>query len=310
MLRDRKSQNKKFGKSCLLIVVAIIGIITIILFVRSNNRIISPLSEPNESKSIFGAIIPKKDPDELRNEIKNQIGATWDNYSVYVSDFNSPFTMGINESTIYTGASINKVPILAALYAEAQKGNVDFDKVITLQIEDIQDYGTGSMRYDPPGTTYSVKTLARLTGQLSDNTAAHILGVNILSMDLIQKYVDSWGMTQTDMVNNKTSNKDMEILFRKILQGQITTAALTPELLGFLKDTDTENRLPALLPKGTTVYHKTGTGIGEIHDAGVIVNGKIKYYMGIFTEDVTDVDGAATLSAQLSKTVFNYMKNR
>jgi len=294
-----------------MIVIIVVGIIAIVLFVRNiiKNNIISPLSEPNTTKSIFSGIMPQKDPDELRNKIKKQIGSTWDNYSVYVSDFNSPFTMGINESTIYTGASVNKVPILATLYAEAKKGNVDFDKVITLQQDDIQDYGTGSMRYDPPGTTYSIKTLARLTGQLSDNTAAHILGVDILSMDLIQKYVDGWGLTQTDMINNKTSNKDMEILFRKILQGQITSPALTQELLGFLKDTDTEDRLPALLPKGTTVYHKIGTGVGEIHDVGVIVNGKLTYYMGIFTEDVTDVDGAATLSAQLSKTVFDYMKS-
>ena len=69
--------------------------------------------------------------------------------------------MGINESVIFTAASVNKVPILAALYEEAQKGNVDFNRVITLQASDIQDYGTGSIRYDPPGTTYSVKTLAQ-----------------------------------------------------------------------------------------------------------------------------------------------------
>lgn len=312
MYSDRKPKKEKSGKSCLMICIIIIGIIAIILFIRDttkNNTVISPLTEPNEPKSFFNAILPQKDPDELREKIKNQIGTTWDNYSVYVADFTSPFTMGINESTIYTGASVNKVPILAVLYEEAQKGNVDFDKVITLQQDDIQDYGTGSIRYDPPGTTYTVKTLARLTGQLSDNTAAHILGVDILGMDLVQKYVDSWGMTQTDMVNNKTSNKDMEILFRKIVTGKITNSASTQELLGFLKDTEDETRIPALLPKGAVVYHKIGTGVGEIHDVGVVVDGKLNYYIGILTEDITDVDGAATLSAQISKTVFDYMKN-
>jgi beta-lactamase class A len=312
MYTGRSIKKRNPGGLCSIAVILILGIIAIGYLLRTsryNNTVISPLADTNEPKSIFSFFAPKKDPDELRRMIKNQIGSTWNNYSVYVADFTSPFSMGINETTMYTGASINKLPILAAIYEEAQKGNVDFDKVITLQAEDIQDYGTGSMRYDAPGTTYSVKTLVRLAGQVSDNTAAHILGVDILSMDLIQKYVNSWGMSQTDMINNKTSNKDMEILLRKIVNSQIANTPYTAELLGFLKDTDNESRIPALLPKGVTVYHKIGTGAGEIHDVGVVVSGKVKYYIGIFTQDVTDVDAAATLSAKLSKTVFDYMKS-
>jgi beta-lactamase class A len=276
---------------------------------RQNNTILSPLAEPVESKSVFDFLRPKKDSDELRSVIKKQVGSAWNNYSVYVSDLNSPFTMGINESTIFTGASVNKVPILAALYDEAQKGNVNFDKIITLQEEDIQDYGTGSIRYDSPGTTYSVKTLVRLAAQKSDNTAAHLLANYVVTIPVVQSYIDSWRMTQTDMAGNKTSNKDMEILFRKIVNGQVVNSALTAELLGFLKDSDFEDRIPALLPKDATVYHKIGTGPGEIHDSGVVVSGKMKYYIGILTEGVTDSEGAATLSAQISKTVYDYMKS-
>ncbi len=295
-----------------MVVFVILGVILIGYLLRTskqNSTVISPLTDTYEPKSIFNFFAPKKDSDELRRMIKNIVGSTWDNYSVYVSDFTSSFTMGINESAIFTAASVNKVPILAVLYDEAQKGNVNFDKVITLQQDDIQDYGTGSIRYDPPGTTYSVKTLARLAAQKSDNTAAHLLANYVVGLDIVQSYVRSWRMVQTDMVNNKTSNKDMEILFRKIVTGQIANTALTEELLGFLKDSDFEDRLPALLPKDATVYHKVGTGVGQIHDVGVVVDGKMKYYIGILTEDVTDVDKAATLSAQLSKTVFDYMKN-
>jgi beta-lactamase class A len=215
--------------------------------------------------------------------------------------------MGINESTIFTAASVNKVPILAALYEEAQKGNVDFEKIITLQQEDIQDYGTGSIRYDPPGTTYSVKTLVRLAAQKSDNTAAYLLANYIISPNIVQTYVNNWGMTQTDIINNKTSNRDMELLFKKIMNGNIANAALTQELLGFLKDSDFEDRLPALLPHNTTVYHKIGTGDGSIHDVGVILSGKKKYYIGIFTSDITVENETIALEAKLSKTVFDYL---
>jgi len=312
MYIERRPRKQKSGGLCLVLCIAVLGIVAaswLIRTLRTNNTVISPLAETNDQKSILDFLKRKKDPDQLRTLIKKQIGSAWNNYSVYVSDFTSPFTMGINESTIFTGASVNKVPILAALYDEAQNGKVNFDRIVTLQQDDIQDYGTGSIRYDPPGTTYSVKTLARLMAQKSDNTAAHLVANYIIGLPAVQSYVNSWHMTQTDMANNKTSNKDMEILFRKIVSGQIANPALTQELLGFLKDSDFEDRLPALLPKDVTVYHKVGTGVGDIHDVGVVVYGKMKYYIGILTDSVTDVDAAATLSAQLSKIVFDYMRN-
>jgi len=275
---------------------------------RSHPVVLSPIPETIPAQApLIQLFKPKKNPDELREMIKKQIGSTWNNYSILVSDFNSSFSMGINESTIFTAASVNKVPILAALYEEAQKGNVDFEKIITLQQEDIQDYGTGSIRYDPPGTTYSVKTLVRLAAQKSDNTAAYLLANYIISPNIVQTYVNNWGMTQTDIINNKTSNRDMELLFKKIMNGNIANAALTQELLGFLKDSDFEDRLPALLPHNTTVYHKIGTGDGSIHDVGVILSGKKKYYIGIFTSDITVENETIALEAKLSKTVFDYL---
>ncbi len=311
MYHERRVSKKGSCFSRVLFIFILFAAITICIFyIKSHwTEFVSPLAEDHEkSTSLMGLIHHEKDPDELKEKVKAMVGNVWNNYSVYVVDYKSPFTMGINESTIFTGASVNKVPILAAVYAEAKKGNVDFNKVITLQQDDIQDYGTGSIRYDPPGTTYSVKTLARLMMQKSDNTAAHLLALYIIGLDVVQKYVNGWGMTQTDMANNLTSNKDMEILFRKIMNGQISTPALNEEMLGFLKDSDFEDRIPALLPKDAVVYHKVGTGTGTVHDVGVVVYGNTEYYIGIFTDSITDEEQASSQAAQLSKMIFDYMK--
>lgn len=291
--------------------ITIIAFLSYILVKYSSNggsTVISPLPEESApDTSIFRFMKTQKDPEALREKVKSIIGNEWNNYSVYVCDINSKFVMGINESTIYTAASINKIPILAALYADAAKGKVDFDKVITLQAEDIQDYGTGSIRYDNPGTTYSVKTLAKLMMQKSDNTAAFLLANYIIGLDSVQSYVNSLGLTQTDMVNNKTSNKDMWLLMNAIYQKNVTTKALSEEMLGFMTDSDFEDRLPALLPKGVTVYHKIGTGTGAVHDVGVVTHGKNAYYIGIFTSDITDEEQASKLLAEVSKIVFDFM---
>ena len=225
-----------------------------------------------------------------------------------VEDYNSDFTLGMNEAVIYTAASVNKVPILAALYYLAQKGEVNLDQTITLQEKDIQDYGTGSIRYDPPGSTYSVKTLTRLMMQKSDNTAAFLLGNYVIGIDKIQAIMQSWVLAQTDMVNNKTSNRDMALLMRKIYEGKVAAPAMTREMLSFLKDSDQEDRLPAQLPKNVTVYHKTGNGIGLIHDTGIVERGKLKYYLGIFTSDIAEEEKTVKLVAKISRVIFDFMQ--
>lgn len=272
--------------------------------------IISPVPESKSKITDLRIDIfrKKKNPDLLRKKIEKTIGTTWRNYSVVVVDYTSDFQLDINGSIIYTAASVNKLPIMAAVYIASQNGDADLDKIITLQQEDIQDYGTGSMRYDTPGTTYSVKTLVKLMMQKSDNTAAYILANHVVTIDAIQALVDRWGLIQTDVVNNKTSNNDMVKLMDKIYRGNLVNPALTQEMLAFLKDSDMEDRLPAQLPGSTRVYHKTGNGQGQIHDVGIITDGKNTYYLGIFTSDITDEIQTTKLIAKISRVVYEAMR--
>lgn len=281
---------------------------------RGRVVIISPLSDSFEitptptQKPMLGIFSKSKKPDDLKAIVKTIADAKWKNYSILVSDYNSDFQMAINESTIFDATSVNKIPILVVLYREINAGNIDFDKTITLQAKDIQDYGTGSMRYDKPGTVYSVKTLARLMIQKSDNTAAYILANHILKLKDIQTFIESLGTTQTDMIKNTTSNRDIALLYKKMFDRDIANPALTAEMIGLLKDTDFEDRLPAQLPDDVIVYHKIGTGVGAVHDAGVVESEKTKYYIGIFTSNITDEERTSEEIAVISKAVYEFMQ--
>lgn len=308
--RSRRSSGKKrFGLGVFFILFWVV----IILLLRAgrSETIISPIADdfvPPTHAPLFRFFSPKKDPEKLRTLVQNLVGNKWKNYSVYVVDFTSGFVMGINESSIFDAASINKIPILAALYREAGASNINFSDTITMQQKDIQDYGTGSMRYDEPGTVYSIKTLANLMIKKSDNTAAYVLANYVLKLKDIQSYIETLGTTQTDMVKNTTSNKDVALLFRKMLNGEVASQALTQEMIGLLKDTDFEDRLPAKLPGGVTVYHKIGTGLaGAVHDAGIVENGSIKYYIGVFTGNTTDEERTSEEIAEVSLAVYEFM---
>ncbi len=278
-------------------------------YLSSQRNIISPLADET-SGSVASTVLSKThkeiDAGTLVTQIKRITNQQAGVYSVYVYSFKQDVGLGFNENTIFTAASVNKLPILAALYFEAQNGKIDLDKRITIQESDIQDYGTGSIRYEGPGGVYSIKTLAQYMIQKSDNTAAYVL-TNIVGTKRIQKLVDSWGLTQTNIVNNKTSNKDMSHLLVKIYREQIANKSWTLEMLGYLTDSEYESRLPAFIPKDVKIYHKIGTETGSIHDVGIVQLPENPYYIGVMSNDIINDASAELAIAQISKIVYDYM---
>jgi beta-lactamase class A len=95
-------------------------------------------------------------------------------------------------------------------------------------------------------------------------------------------------MSQTSMADNKTTVFDMGLLLEKIYNGKITTSAKTKELLGFMTDTEFEDRLTKGISENARIYHKTGDGEGFIHDVGIIQTEKGAYYLGVMTSDIGD----------------------
>lgn len=295
-----------------------IGVLIIFLGIRTlsaeaEGTLISPLAdlETTPKLSLQNPFSHKqpRNHDEFIASLKEFIADKNGVFSIYYYDLNKNTSFGINETTIFTAASVNKLPILATLYHDASSGKLDLDRRITLQAKDIQDFGTGVLRYEGAGGSYSLKTLAQLLMEKSDNTAAYVL-TQILGENHIQDMVEEWGLTQTNINMNKTSSKDITTLLIKMYRGQITDSAHTQEMIGFMDDSDFENRLPALLPKDVKVYHKIGNEVGNIHDVGIIVHPTHPYVLAIMTNDVTNDAAAEEAIAQISKLTFDYVSTQ
>ena len=75
----------------------------------------------------------------------------------------------------FLAASINKLPVLMALYRSAAAGTVGLDDEISMQASDVQAYGTGSLYTKPVGYTITLRECARFLIKESDNTAWKML---------------------------------------------------------------------------------------------------------------------------------------
>jgi beta-lactamase class A len=285
-----------------------IGSLVFLIRTLKKTETITPLQK-NFANSNKAAIIfaKKRNPDILRKIISETLEKKFDSYSILVQSYTDDFTLRVNDTDVFAAASLNKLPIIITLYDAAQRGTLKLDNTVTIQPEDIQAYGTGSIQYEGAGGAYTLKTLSRLMMQESDNTAAHILGTSILGLPVIQKKIESLGLTSTHMDENTTTNSDMAMLFKKLSDGSIINSSYTKEVLSYMKNTAHENRLPALLPKDTVVYHKIGTAIGEIHDVGIVSTQNTTYYVGILTKGTADEEAGSSSISEASKQIYDFM---
>lgn len=245
------------------------------------------------------AIDPLEKKEAVQEVLKDRNGK----FSVYYQDITSGASFGIDDKKVLTGASLNKLYIVGFLYHLAAKGEIDLEEKITIQKEDIQDYGTGSLRYEGEGKPYSLKTLSELAFRQSDNTAAFVIAVRI-GRDKIQEYAISLGLGATDIENNKTSAHDAGIFLKLLYDKKITTAPLTQELMGYMIDTDFEDRLPLFLKDKAVVYHKSADATNMVHDAGIVDDGKAPFVVVVLSNEVKDEQDAKITIGKIAHELF------
>ena len=231
-------------------------------------------------------------------------------YSIYYKDLATGQEFGINENKVLIAGSLNKLLISSYLYSLAGDNKINLEDKITIQKKDIQDYGTGSLRYDGEGKPYTLKTLTQLALEQSDNTAAYVLSLR-LGEDKIQEYGKKIGLVSTNMANNKTTARDMGKILELIFLKKVTTESLTAELLDFMKDTDFEDRLVRNIPSSVAVYHKAADTINMVHDVGIIdpsaSSGQAKnpFILAILTSDIKDEGEAKRVIGKVAKFIYD-----
>ncbi len=244
-----------------------------------------------------------KDTETIRDDVINYLKNRDGEYNVCYYDLTTDEDFAIHPDTVLTGASLNKLPIVAYLYHLASKKDIDLQDTIVIQQSDIQDYGTGVIRYEDPGKTYTLQYLAQLALQKSDNTAAHVLEIR-LGEDNVQAYAYQIGMSSTNMVDNDITCRDAMTFLKNLYKNKIATPSFTKEMMGYMENTDFEDRIPRFLPKDLHVYHKTGDGVNFIHDAAIISNEKTPFIVVVTSSNIPDEEKAKETIGTVAKIIY------
>jgi beta-lactamase class A len=107
--------------------------------------------------------------------------------------------------------------------------------------------------------------------------------------------------------NMVTADGLLRILVR-LAEGKAFSPALSRRMMDILHGQEFNQGIPARLPKGARVAHKTGEISTVAHDAGVVYLPKRKpYILVVLTEWDPDVSGRSRTIATVSHTIYEYL---
>jgi beta-lactamase class A len=232
----------------------------------------------------------------------------------------------IDPDKVFHAASTMKVPVMIELFRQAAEGRLSLDDALPIRNEfssivDGSSYklseGDDSDKeiYAAAGRTLTLRQLNEAMITVSSNFAANLL-LEKLGVENVRKTVTRLGgegMTVLRGVedqkafdkglNNTTTARGLLVLLEAIAQGKAVGAAADKEMIAVLARQKFNDAIPAGVPAGTLVAHKTGSITRIQHDAA-IVYAQRPYTLVILVRGIDDQAKSKALIAQLSKIVY------
>jgi beta-lactamase class A len=275
---------------------------------------------------VFFAGAQPSTPD-LQTRIQKLIDSSGAEVAVALRSLDGRTHVLIDADKSFHAASTMKVPVMIELFRQAEAGTLKLDDQLPVKNEfhsivdgsvyqmDVSDDSDGEV-YKMAGKTMSLRDLCEAMITVSSNFAANLL-IERLGAKNVQATVDRLGGTGVRVLrgvedqkafdkglNNVTTAGGLAALFMHLARGTAVSAKADAEMIAILKRQKFNDALPAGVPPGTPVAHKTGT-ITKIHHDGGIVYGPHPYVLVVLTRGIQDQKVSGPLMASISREVWN-----
>lgn len=251
--------------------------------------------------------------------------------AIAVHDLASGRRLAMEGDTVFHAASTMKVPVLFALFKEFEGKRMRPDETMRLEnrflsIVDQSEFtlnagdDSDSSVYAMVGTDVPLRVLAERMITHSSNLATNAL-ITRLDPVRITALTREFGATQMMVrrgvednvafragLNNTTTANDLVALFVALERGKVANKRSTDDMLKILEAQAFNNEIPAGLPPGTRVAHKTGSITATLHDAGLVYpESRAPYAIAILTRRIDDQKVAEKLIADCSRIVWEWL---
>ena len=234
----------------------------------------------------------------------------------------------IDPDKVFHAASTMKVPVMIELFRQAGKGALSLDEKLPIRnrfksIVDGSPYklseGDDSDKeiYAAVGKSLTLRQLCEAMITVSSNFATNLL-IERLGVEKIRNTVTRLGADGMQVLrgvedqkafdkglNNSTTARALLVLFQKLATGQAVTATSDAAMIDILKRQKFNEAIPAGVPAGTPVAHKTGNITRIHHDAGIVYAPR-PYVLVILVRGISDQKVSAPLMSKISAAVYQH----
>jgi len=243
-------------------------------------------------------------------------------------DLESGDTLFMNADTSFHAASTMKVPVMIELFRRASTGSFAMNQrlMIVNQFASIVDGSAYALDpssdsdttlYHRVGGRVPVDTLLRLMITRSSNLATNTL-IALVGAEQVNRTMRSLGAKRIQVLRgvedgkafdkgliNTTTARDLAIILRAIEEGRAGSPEDTRQMRQNLLDDEFNEKIPAGLPPGIRVAHKTGEITAHSHDAAIVYPpGRKPYVLVVLTRGIQDGTKASKLIADISSIVY------
>jgi beta-lactamase class A len=274
-------------------------------------------------------------PDGLRDSILARIarsrGVT---VGIVYRDLETHDSLTINADTAFHAASTMKIPVMIEVLRRSQEGGFALDQPVLLinEFASIADGSTFSLdpKEDDDTTLYqrlgqripvrelmqrmitrssnlATNELIALVGAARVTQTAHRLGA--AHMQVLRGVEDQKAFDRG--IINTTTARDLAVLLAAIEDGRVLSRASSALMREILLAQEFNSKIPAGLPPGTPVAHKTGEITAVSHDAAIVYpKGRRPYVLVVLTRGLRDGAESSALIADIARLVHAHAVSR
>ena len=226
----------------------------------------------------------------------------------------------------FHAASTMKVPVMIELFRQAHAATLKLDDRIpvanafhsivdgspyTMDVGDDSDADV----YEHVGGAMSYRDLCEAMITVSSNFATNLL-IERLRAENVQRTTESLGAAGMHVLrgveddkafrlglNNTTTARALMTLMEGIANGEAVDKPSSDEMIAILERQHFNDRIPAGLPEGTRVAHKTGEITKIQHDAGIVFAER-PYVLVILIRGLQDAKQGSALAGDISRVIY------
>jgi beta-lactamase class A len=243
-------------------------------------------------------------------------------------DLGSGASLHRNERVVFHAASTMKTPVMLGIFEAVSRGELRLDQPVRVKNEFVSIFDgspyalearedSDAALYDLVGTDLPLRELVRRMIVRSSNLATNLV-IDLIGAPRVMQLMKQIGANDVQVLrgveddkayragmNNTTTAYDMMLILRTLGERKAISPEASREMIDILLAQEHNDGIPAGLPKGTRVAHKTGSITAISHDAALVLPAHgSPYVLVVLTRGFQKGDDADRVIREISRAVW------